>query len=291
MNVIDTSGHIPEAFEEGRFRLPKWEKYMDAHVPGAKDVCLADLAESIRKGCSWENDVLPVLDAAAADPERLEKAARSFRKVTEGLDERILKAFGRTVDADVVLYLGLCNGAGWATEVRGRRTLLLGVEKILELDWCGEDAMNGLVLHETGHVYHEQYGAAEPAGLPTPDRFLWQLFSEGVAMVFEQEALGDPGYFHQDRDEWKDRCEANEGRILRSFAEDLPAMTPATQRYFGDRVRFMGMPDTGYYLGAKFVRHLMRDGGFDAVIRYGTREIREGFARYAREAGAEGTKA
>ncbi len=256
---------------------------MDAHLPGAKDVCLADLGESLRKGCSWENDVLPVLDAAAAAPERVRRAARSFRRVTDGLDERIVRAFGRTADADAVLYLGLCSGAGWVTEVRGRRTLLLGIEKILELDWCGEDDMTGLVLHETGHVYHAQYGAQEPAGLPARDRFLRQLFSEGVAMVFEQDVLGDPGYFHQDRDGWKTWCFDNEALILRSFAEDLGTMTPATQRYFGDWVRFEGRGDTGYWLGARFVRYLMRDGGFDRVIRYGAGEIREGFARFARE--------
>lgn len=43
------------------------------------------------------------------------KAIELFRAVTQHLDETMLDRFGRAVDANVVLYLGLCNGAGLPT--------------------------------------------------------------------------------------------------------------------------------------------------------------------------------
>lgn len=39
------------------------------------------------------------------------------------------------MDVDIILYLGLASGAGWATTLGGKRVILLGVEKIIEIDW------------------------------------------------------------------------------------------------------------------------------------------------------------
>ena len=219
---------------------------------------------------------LPIWD----EKEKREEAIRSFHRVTDRLDERIFRRFGRTVDCDVVLFLGLCNGAGWVTPINRRTTVLLGIEKIMELDWCDEDAMTGLIVHELGHAYHAQYGKTQPEGGEGPDAFLWQLFSEGIAMVFEQEIKGDPTYFHQDRDGWLAWCDANANLIRRAFVADLPTMTHDTQRYFGDWVRFEGWGDTGYYLGARFIRFLLESADFDTIITYGMDEIRDGFERF-----------
>ena len=47
------------------------------------------------------------------------------------------------------------------TNINGRDVILLGVEKILELNWFDEVSMCGLIYHELGHVYHTQYGDFE----------------------------------------------------------------------------------------------------------------------------------
>lgn len=57
------------------------------------------------------------------------------------------------INADVALYLGFCNGAGWVTDIDAKTVVLLGIEKIIELDWVSVDDMRGLVYHELGHVY------------------------------------------------------------------------------------------------------------------------------------------
>ncbi|MCR5663840.1 MAG: hypothetical protein K6G17_03060 [Oscillospiraceae bacterium] len=282
MNVIDTSGALLSAFEAGRFDPEKWERYIDRAVPGAKELCLEDMRACIRAGYSWEKDFLPVLNAVARDGEKRDRAIRSFHRVADGLEAKLLARFHRSVETDLILYLGLCSGAGWVTPVRGRTTVLLGVEKIMELGWVGEDDMTGLICHELGHVYQDQYGVLRRELDALPDQLLWQLFTEGIATVFEQELAGDPGYFHQDKNGWKDWCERNKALIRQSFADDLPSMTHENQRYFGDWVRFMGYGDTGYYLGALFVRFLLRFDDFDSLVRCGVEDVKAGFGRFLR---------
>lgn len=280
MQIINTYPELLSVFHSDGFDMDKWSAYMDAFVPGAKELCLKDMRESIGAGYSWDKDFLPVLNAVQRDAEKREEAISSFCSVTERLDERIIGRFGRTVDADILLYIGLCNGAGWVTPVRGKTTVLLGIEKIMELNWQGTDDMTALIFHELGHVYQDEFGTLCREGDSLPDRFLWQLFTEGVAMVFEQELIGEPSYFHQNRNGWKQWCDDHFELIRRSFRGDLETMTPENQRYFGDWVRFEGHGDTGYYLGARFVRFLLNFDSFDRVVCYGLEEVRDGFERF-----------
>ena len=282
MQIVDTTDRIGACFDADGFRIKKWERYMDAAVPGAKELCLADMRECVSAGFSWERDFLPVLNAVMQKQGQRSAAISSFQTVTGRLDARIRERFGRTVDCDVILYLGLCNGAGWVTEIGGRTVVLLGIEKILELNWQGTDAFNALVLHELGHVYQAQYGVLHREFDALSDMFLWQLFTEGIAMVFEQELVKDPEYFHQYDAAWIRWCDAHFDRIRQSFAADLPTMTNENQRYFGDWVSFEGHGDTGYYLGARFVRFLLESDRFDNLISYSPEQVRDGFERFLR---------
>jgi hypothetical protein len=282
MRVIDTSEEMLAAFHSGHFDLEKWEAYMDACVPNAKELCLEDMRECVNAGFSWEKDFMPVLDSVLWDPSGRKEAIASFHMIADQLDGKIRNVFHKTVDADLVLYLGLCNGAGWVTEIGGRTTVLLGIEKIMELDWGGPDAMTGLIVHELGHAYHSQYGTLRIETDSLPDRFLWQLFTEGTAMVFEQEVLGNKGYFHQYGSDWKEWCDRHAELIKRSFYDDLKSMTYENQRYFGDWVSFEGHGDTGYYLGTLFVRYLLQSAGFDSVIRYDIDKVKKEYENFMR---------
>lgn len=283
MKLIDTSRELLSCYGSNGFDLEKWKSYMDSCVPGAKELCLCDMRETLAAGFSWEKDFLPVLNGVFENAEKREAALRSFYAVTENLDERLKNRFHKTVSADLILYLGLCNGAGWVTPVNGRESVLFGIEKIIELDWCGLDAMNGLVLHELGHIFHRQHGLWLPTPEANADRFIRQLFCEGVAMVFEQELAGGEGYYHQYDAEWKLWCDENAEHIKRSFYRDLDGMTQDNQRYFGDWARFEGHGDTGYYLGTRFVRFLMRSADFDEIIRFDLADIKRGFEAFMRE--------
>lgn len=282
MRILEACRDISRAYDEGSFSLKGWRTYIDGEVPGAGPLCEEDLRECLDGGLSWENDYLPVLDAAYKAKSEREKALASFRAVTDGLDERISSRFGKTLDTAVVIYLGLCNGAGWVTELNGETAILLGIEKIVELGWTGTDDMNGLVLHELGHVWQDRYGVLRRTFESPEDSFLWQLFTEGVAMAFEQEAVGDVNYYHQDRNGWACWCGKHLGEIAGDFIRDSATMTRTDQRYFGDWAKYKGRPDTGYYLGARMVRFMMKDDPFDRIINYDIGKVRESFASFVK---------
>lgn len=208
------------------------------------------------------------LDIFAAGQFDLRKWEHYIDKAVPGAKELCL---------DGILYLGLCNAAGRVTMIHGRRVILLGIEKIMELNWCDINSMTGLIIHELGHVYQAQYGVMDLQTDSVADQFLWQLFTEGVAMVFEQKVMGDPEYFHQGNCEWKNWCRQNIKLIKHSFVNDLKTMTHENQRYFGDWVRFYGYGDTGYYLGTVFVRYLLQYDEFDQIIQYRIHEVRKYF--------------
>lgn len=277
MRIIDSSIDFLSVYDAEQFNLDNWNNYIDKWIPGAKKLCLNDMRDCIKAGYSWSEDYLPVLNAVLTSKEKREEAVRAFYAVTEHLDERIIEVFGKSVDTDIVLYIGICNGAGWVTKIHEKITVLLGIEKIIELDWCNKNDMTGLIVHELGHVFQGQYGSLYLNSNSMAEKFLWQLFTEGIAMVFEQEIIGDVEYFHQNKNGWKEWCDRNYELIKYSFYRDLGEMTQESQCYFGDWVRFQGHPDVGYYLGARFVRYLLKNERFESIISYSFERVQTEF--------------
>lgn len=280
MRIIDTSSDFQSVYDDGKFNLDAWEIYIDRWIPNAKELCLCDMKDCINAGYSWDEDYVPVLNAVHTNHEKREETVRAFCEISEHLEEMLTKVFGKSVDADIVLYIGLCNGAGWVTKIQERTTVLLGIEKIIELDWCGKDDMIGLMIHELGHVYQSQYGSLSYQENSMAEKLLWQLFTEGVAMVFEQEIVGDAEYYHQNKNGWKEWCDQNYKLLKSSFCRDMTMMTQETQRYFGDWVRFEDHSDVGYYLGARFVRYLLKNDCFENIINYTFERVQKEFARF-----------
>lgn len=280
MNIFDATKNMLEAYESGQFNIDYWKSYIDSNMHQIKDLCLDDVDECIKAGLSWEDDYLPVLNAVYQNINKCDEIRNTFYKITNDLNDVIYKKFNKTLDVDIILYLGLCNGAGWVTKVNGRTTVLLGIEKILELNWGGIDAMNGLILHELGHAYQDQYGILHREFDSLKDHFLWQLFTEGIAMVFEQQLIDDKNFYHQDTNGWKDWCSKNIKLIRSSFNNDLDTMTENNQRYFGDWVKFEGYGDTGYYLGTQFIRYILEYDSFDNLILYDINNVKIAFKRF-----------
>lgn len=281
IRVIDTFSEIDSLFENGSFLMEKWVVYANAiyenfapHLKKDTEGCLDG------KEYTYEKTVLPVLNAVCGHP-ALEELHTSFLKVTDGLNERIKECFGNGLDIDIVLYVGLCNGAGWVTNFDGRDTILLGIEKILELGWQDIDSMYGLIYHELGHAYHKQHGNFLQTSENNAENLVWQLFTEGIAMYFEQVLVGDSEYYHQNRDGWKAWCEEHFGQILTDFHVDLPGMTRQNQRYFGDWVSYCGRGDVGYYLGTIFVHRLCEKYRFAELIQLRIEDVYEAYMVFA----------
>ncbi len=283
LRIIDASARIDGLFPGGRFDPVRWEHYINAVYPGSAPLFRADVDACLTGGAfTFEENFLPVIQNVYRNPE-LDTLRASFSAVTDGLEERIAGQFGQALDADLTLYLGLCNGAGWVTRLAGRDVVLLGIEKILELNWQGPEAMAGLVYHELGHIYHRRHGALDQGPEEGPEGFIWQLFTEGAAMCFEQDLVGDPRWFHQDSGGWLVWCEEHFSQILADFDRDLPSMTRQDQRYFGDWCDYRGRGDTGYYLGARFVRRLLERLPFRQLITLPPERVYPQYREFVRQ--------
>lgn len=158
LRCVDTFSEIPALFPRGVFELAPWRAYAQAHFGSGASLFEDDMNDCLKTGSyTYERDFLPVLQAVWNHP-RLEEMHQSFLAAAKGLSERLAQKFGGGLDADLFLYVGLCNGAGWATKLNGRDAVLLGMEKILELGWVSLADMQGLIYHELGHIYHGQHG-------------------------------------------------------------------------------------------------------------------------------------
>jgi hypothetical protein len=153
----------------------------------------------------------------------------------------------------------------------------------MELNWHHLNSMLGLIYHELGHVYQAQFGILEREFGNDRQSFLWQLFTEGIAMVFEQEIAGQPDAFHQYDEEWKNWCDAHFSEIQHDFNADLPTLTFDTQRWFGDWVNYRGRGDVGYYLGCRFVRFILQKYAFDDILSFEIEQVEIEYQQFISE--------
>lgn len=267
MKTIDTYEKIFDLFVDEKFDINRWRDYIDLIFPNSHMIFIDDMNYSIKAGkYSYEKDFLPVINDVIKNKELLAITHESFLEITKGLDDKIAKKFNRKLNVNIVFYLGLCNGAGWVVTINNNLTLLLGIEKIMELNWCDPVSMYGLIYHELGHVYQSQYGVLEKKFDNNYQKFLWQLFVEGIAMHFEQLLMENNDFFHQDNNDWKKWCDENIEKIKTDFTIDLQNMTAVNQKYFGDWCSYYGRSDVGYYLGSKFVSFISKRYSLDEMI-------------------------
>ena len=267
IKIIDTYSQIEILFDNGNFDIEKWELYINSIYDKSASIFKDDLRDCLDNGnYVYEKDILPILNAVYKNPQ-LETLYSSFCDITDCLNEKILDRFECELNVDIVLYVGLCNAAGWVTTINERDVVLLGIEKILELNWCDLSSMYGLVYHELGHIYHKQYGMFHQLSDNNARNFVWQLFTEGIAMCFEQALVNDSNYYHQNKDGWLEWCDNHYEQILADFHSDLLTMTKSNQRYFGDWVSYHGKGDVGYYLGTRFVQQLCGKYAIEQLIR------------------------
>ena len=269
MRIIDTFPNIVDTFSNTPFRLELWEEYIHSF-----SASLVKKVEDDSRDYDFNREILPVISHLLENWDKAERAHESFVKAVYRLPQRMLEVFGVDVEAMVLFYLGLCNGAGWATEMNNQAAVLLGVEKIVELDWCGEWDIKGLLYHELGHIWHKQVRKTEVFAKTYRQKALWQLYSEGIAMYGEQLLCGDHNFFHQNRNGWFVWCQKNQSDLFSEFLRRMDNDGGA-KPFFGDWNQLGGWPDTGYYLGAVLVNSLAKEYGlqdladldFDTVER------------------------
>ena len=126
MKIINTCDRI-KTFFLGGFDIAVWRRYASEISEELPQKC-----ESDAKEYDFEKQVLPVLEQAL-NAEKIDFVNKNFQAVIKTLNENLTKLFDDEPDINIVLYLGLCNGAGWATTLDGKSTVLLGIEKITDI--------------------------------------------------------------------------------------------------------------------------------------------------------------
>ena len=273
MKIINTCEEIKATFVDG-FNIDLWRKY-------AKEISneLPSKCENDAKGYDFEKEVLPVLNLALNN-EKIEFVNKNFQSVIKTLNSNLNKLFDKEPDINIVLYLGLCNGAGWATTLDGKNTVLLGIEKIIELGWGDETNMRALILHEIGHLWHKLNGNLHIPEYTKRRKGIAQLYCEGVAMVCEHILCGDDEFYHQDKNGWLNWCYENENDIKKEYLRRLNEKE-SVQDFFGDWCSYNGRSDVGYFLGCRFVRFLMKANSLKEIANMKYKVLNKAFKEFS----------
>lgn len=283
IRILDTFDQIKSCFIDGNFSIEKWVIYMDAIYQGSAKILIEDINQDEKNGLySFQIDCLPIIQSVVIEHEKAEQVHLSFLEAIKHLEEWIHKFLKKDVDVDIVMYMGLCHGAGWYTNILGRKVILLGIEKIIELNWIDSNKMKSLIYHELGHAYHDTYGVLERTLTDDGDLLLWRLLIEGIAMVLEQELLQDDMHFHQFDSKEIELLEKNVVCIAKDFYQDMQTRKYTTQRWFGDWVKYNYLGDVGYFLGAKFVRFILEMHTLDEAMNFEIYEVHSKFLEFIR---------
>lgn len=274
MKIINTCEKIKTLFPNG-FDIAVWRRYANEISEELPSKC-----ENDAKEYDFEKQVLPVLEQAL-NAEKIDFVSKNFQAVIKTLNENLTKLFDGEPDINIVLYLGLCNGAGWATTLDGKSTVLLGIEKIIELNWSDEANMRALILHEIGHLWHKLNGNLYLPDFTKRIKGIQQLYQEGVAMVCEHILCGDDDFYHQNKNGWLDWCRENENEIKKEYLRRLNKKE-SIQDFFGDWCSYNGHSDVGYYLGCKFVEHLMKTYTLKEIANLPYRKLNKAFIGFVK---------
>lgn len=277
MKIIDTYDSIFSAYDSGVFDKKLWDNYASSAFTGLK----TKVEQDFSRLTEYKDKINTILNDVPKNIEAVETAHQSFVKVTQNLSDRIKDKLNIDLDVTIILYLGLGNGAGWATTVNNQKVVLIGIEKVIELGWCSENDMQDLIYHELGHIYHSRFERKE-LFMSKRKRAVQQLYREGVAMVFEQILCNDNRRFHQNVNGWLSWCKENEDLIKTEYLNRLNH-NESIQDFFGDWCSFLGYSDVGYYLGTVFVRFLMNNYSLQEIASMKVNKVYKEFVKFVNQ--------
>lgn len=275
MRIINTFDKIQNCYTDNKFNLDAWRKYTKEFSCELSKKCEQDSKEY-----DFNKQIFPIVNNVLLNKEAALRTNTSFISVTNQLKSNINKLFKNDIDLDIILYLGLCNGAGWATALDGRNTILLGIEKIIELDWQNEADMQALIFHEIGHIWHKTYGVLYPKTQSKGEESLVQLYQEGIAMVCEHILCQNNNYYHQNKNDWLTWCKDNKLEIKQEYLNRIDNNI-STQDFFGDWCNYKGHSDVGYYLGCEFVKHLQQRYSLFDIANLNINQLYEQYKTFA----------
>ncbi len=200
--------------------------------------------------------------------EELGLAYEALLKALPEAEAKIGKLFSiKPGSYNVVIYVGLENGAGWVTEFMGKPSILFGLEAIAELKWY--EKLEGLIAHEFGHLIHwilrgEDVEKLEDEGM------MW-LYTEGFAQRIEDLTSSRPWHFEEEG--WFKWCEENEALLKEEFLRRIREKEPLNP-FFGSWYQLFGRQFLGYYLGYKFILSLEERLQLEEIAKMDKRRVK-----------------
>jgi len=260
VEIIDTFPSFLECW--GRIRGLPVEEQVDRWLADFRAQWdeLADKLEQdyAADGLEWRRvlreRVFPLL------PERLPVMTEAWGMLREGcprVHEAARERLG--LDFDVTFVVLAIGYGGWATEYRGTRACLLGLDTIAECGWASPGALPGLVTHELGHLLHQEWRARP--GLASGGGPLWQLYEEGFAQWCEHlTAKADTFHMQHGQEGWLAWCRDHQSWLAEQFLQTVAAAEPV-YRFFGSWPEYNveGRHQTGYFLGHQVMAEWQAD--------------------------------
>lgn len=254
--------------------LKHWDGSIDSWIEYIKQY--PELFEKIR----WDyerykmdwREFLGVLSKRSVD--ELKLAHRALLNALPKVERKIREYF-EVKDYNIVIYVGLENGAGWVTEFMRKPSILFGLEAIAELNWY--DKLEGLIAHEFGHLVHWLLRGENIEKLE--DEQMFWLYTEGFAQRVEDLIIGRPWHFEEEG--WFEWCEENEALLKQEFLRRIKEKEPLNP-FFGSWYVLFGKQFLGYYLGYKFIRWLEREYSLEEIAKLEKEKIKSKILEFLR---------
>lgn len=277
LKIIDTYNEIFKSYENDIFNKALWDNYVVSVFPGLKELVEQDFSRI----SDYKDKIYEILNHIPQNIKSADIAHQSFVNATKNLSNEIKSTFDVDLDVTIILYLGLGNAAGWATTIKNRKVILIGLEKIVELGWYSKNDMQDLIYHELGHIYHSIFEHKE-LFMNKRKQAIQQLYREGIAMTFEQTLCNDVNRYHQNINGWLHWCIDNDKLIKTEYLKRIQNKK-SVQDFFGDWCSFMDHSDVGYYLGTAFIKFLMKDYSLKEIASMKLNEVLKHFYLYANQ--------
>lgn len=292
MKIIDTFNDFKLYYDKYKDKsiedkIHGWLNEYIIKYPELKRKCLEDYE---KYNVSWvevaTEKVFPKIDNTYV---LMEDAHKNILANCEKIVSQFNEVFNIKFNVNIVLYVGIGNGAGWATYYDNTPAVLLGLDKIAELGWNSEETLYGLISHELCHLLHEQLRGKEDGIIAIGEKIadsrelsLWNLYEEGFAQRCEQIVVGQDKY-HEDTDgEWTKWCNDNKDRMKKLYI-DLVDKGETTNIFYGSWFNVEGHSQVGYFLGCELIKQLQGKMDIKDIATLELGKIYEIVERYLRE--------
>ena len=270
--------HLGRPFEE---QLAAWQEFYAGHAPTLPERLYSDYSDieggwkSIARERVWPH--------FAERIENMKAANDVIRGVYQDIYHQAREVLDFAGPMFVVTYVGIGNGAGWATQWENRFAILCGLENIAELGWYHEYKIRGLLSHEIGHLFMMSVRGCKDTQRLTADPLL-VLYEEGFAQHCEHVMMGSETWHCSSQNGWVEWCMKREGYLARRYLEAMQEKEKR-RRFFGSWLEIDGWRQTGYFLGCRIVQRMAESMSLREIAIVNDDEIKISVEEYLRSFG------